>query len=645
MENNARYILLPRISTLVLLAIAIAALYSPQLYVKCFSAAAETPLWCATSAVAGPAYGAVFFLSYEGGVISAVIIWYVLLSMITWLFNLLRERKSTIIAVLTAASFAAVLIISLTLIFWPYNFRSADFYDPTATVWQETQLSIKGEDIFNNEVDMPLYRYSRVNYGYYHITAKNRLFEKAFRLYGNNFMDGNHTAGKKALLMPNYNNTILKKEEIGYVRNYVHDYVAYNDLLLEEDKGFPKQYYLYGKDMILSTGEMVFLLCEEEAYLYSGIEPVYFLPKNATYEISSTAIPNQTCYSRSLYGMIPGQTDGKRTEDHVLDVLGFKDNDIEDNDSIAFNELNSHWRKKQIAFTFDIESGRYLPAFTLTNHSVSPCEADVYSWGLEADEKQCNSADIIAWMTPATGEQDYTQYPYPWSSGILGYKEILSYPDRYGIPVTNFYVTRDLEVFDELAPEVIERTNKLVGKGLLEVGANGRYHSNYFQLNTEAAYEETSEVKRLLEERFGVEVTGFRAPYLTTLQRDLRRHLKMLSETGYMYYTQEGKAWNIYGVQHKPYNYPYYLAYSTPEELKAVIEEQPYLITLDHPWNIVYNETIIDGEYYLFENSSIADNEKAMIFTAMNSGLIPTLAKDIAVTWDDIIEYKKSYGQ
>ena len=65
-------------------------------------------------------------------------------------------------------------------------------------------------------------------------------------------------------------------------------------------------------------------------------------------------------------------------------------------------------------------------------------------------------------------------------------------------------------------------------------------------------------------------------------------------------------------------------AYKTPKEFKQTLNDENYIITLDHPWNLVYQ----DGDV-LTEDLSIPDNYRAIILTAISNGGIPVQAIDL----------------
>ena len=58
-----------------------------------------------------------------------------------------------------------------------------------------------------------------------------------------------------------------------------------------------------------------------------------------------------------------------------------------------------------------------------------------------------------------------------------GLGDILSIPERYGLPVTLFVTPRDMIVFSTLDPKLRERITILMKDGLVEIGAQNWYHS------------------------------------------------------------------------------------------------------------------------------------------------------------------------
>ncbi len=413
----------------------------------------------------------------------------------------------------------------------------------------------------------------------------------------------------------------ITEEQAGHVSNFLADYMRYSEegRLDTEDMGFPKQFYLYEEDMVLSLGDMLFLFFQEQTYEREGISDPYFILDDMVFEFVSSASDVNEAYESSLKGDIPREISGISLQDFVYQrLIG------EGNYEYGVGDLNIANRVFDIAFTFDIESGRYVSE--AGEVGISPCEGEDYSLGLDEEELVCDNPAYVAWMSPRSHEITYTQYSYPQVSGILGFEAILSYSEDYGVPTTNFIVKKDILAFDALNKELVDRTKMLVDRGIIEVGSHTRYHTNLGLVDEEIAIEELKESKVFLEDFFMVEVHGFRAPYLS-VHKDDETHARILSEAGYAYSSEimdyYGKVPG-YDLVHKPWNTGEQFAYLTSAELKEMMAEKEYLITLDHPWNMVYQDGII-----LEEEPEILHNYRSLLLTAISNGAIPVLLKDL----------------
>lgn len=410
----------------------------------------------------------------------------------------------------------------------------------------------------------------------------------------------------------------LTNEEAEYIINFLTDFLIFSkeDKLDIWDRGFPKQFYLYDKDMVISLGDMLLLFFEKQAYEIEGISyPTYFIPKNQSFKLVNRTSDVKEGYEFAIKGSIPKKISEKDLQSFVYQTLT--------GDDINFNyeigDLNRKYRGIDIAFTFDIESGRY--SAEASEIAISPCKDDNYSLGLEEDEKICDNPAYVAWMSPRDDKVTYTQYPYPQVSGILGFEEILDYSERYGIPTTNYIVKKDIVAFDILNKELVNRAKSLVKKGLFEVGSHTRYHTHLNMVDEELAKKELIESRLFLEEFFNTAVFGIRGPYLSMIGDS------ELAEAGYSYYSNAGSYFGkvpCCDLINKPWNGEEYTAYTSPARFKKMMKEKEYIITLDHPWNMVYQ----DGDI-LTEDPEIKDNYRAIILTAISNGGILVMAKDI----------------
>jgi len=125
-------------------------------------------------------------------------------------------------------------------------------------------------------------------------------------------------------------------------------------------------------------------------------------------------------------------------------------------------------------------------------------------------------------------------------------------------------------------------------------------------------------------------VLGFRGPYLSNVNDNEADTAKAIDEAGYRYFTHfywiKGLMPNNY-IVHKPIvngGYSSYTAYMEPEEMANLVNSQAFIVTLDHPWNIVYQ----DGDV-ITKDTSIPDNLRAVILTAISEGAQPRMLKDL----------------
>ncbi len=498
------------------------------------------------------------------------------------------------------------------------RFSSFDYLDPTLTVLLEPSFSVKGKNILGEIVTGRFGYDSSIMYGDYLIDIAAEGFGRELGFSGDSFiLDDKKIA--QVRLMPGEGFITLNEEEKEHILKFMKDYISLSKrgLFDKADEGFPKQFYLYGKDEVVSLGGMIFFLCELNSYNVSGAEATYFIPKASVFEKGPDS---GSCYEAALAGIIPGHVNNASIEDWIFSELG----EGKSADTINFNSLNTKIRSVPVAFSFDIESGRYVAE--ASSVAVSPCDNANYSLGLQIHEIVCDNPAFVAWMSPVTGK-DYSEYPYPQVSGILGYKEILSYAENYGIPVTNYYVKKEVIAFEELEPELINRTRALIDKGLIEVGSHTRYHTNLGLVDEAVARQEMLQSRLFLQKYFGVPVYGFRAPYLSTL-RDEKTYADALAQAGYAYSSELGAFERAEGFQvfKKPWNAGAYTAYQSPEEFERVMAEKSHVITLDHPWNMVYQEGVI-----LTADENIKENYRAVILSAIANGGIPVTVKDLVI--------------
>jgi hypothetical protein len=140
-------------------------------------------------------------------------------------------------------------------------------------------------------------------------------------------------------------------------------------------------------------------------------------------------------------------------------------------------------------------------------------------------------------------------------------------------------------------------------------------------VDEEVAKKELMESRLFLEKFFNTTVFGFRGPYFSMIGDN------EVAEAGYTYCSQAGSYFGKvpgYNLIHKPWNGEEYTAYTSPARFREMMKEKQYIITLDHPWNMVYQ----DGDI-LVEDPALPDNHRAIVLTAISNGGIPIMAKDL----------------
>jgi peptidoglycan/xylan/chitin deacetylase (PgdA/CDA1 family) len=498
------------------------------------------------------------------------------------------------------------------------NLSQFYFTEPTHTIKLSPVIHVIGSNILNEQVNQTLGKESALMYGEYSVELADENFELETNFQGDTFNEG-----YKIVLNPNDRFIVLTSKEVSHITNYINDYLSLNENLHSNDQGLPKQFYLYQRDQVISLGKMIFLFCEQQAYSKNRIEnPLYFIPGDMKFKFSEPAKNTTECYFLALDGKIPQTIGNNSLQQEIYKELTKNP----DNFYYPISELNSEKRNLEISFTFDIESGRYVPRNN--KPAISPCESKDYSLGLEKNELLCDNPRLVAWMSPRGGKITYLDYPYPQVSGILGFREILSYSERYGIPTTNFIVKKDILAFEQLEPELIERTKKLIENGLFEVGAHTRYHTELGSVDISIAKHEVKESKKFLEAYFNTTVYGFRSPYLSKIGTK-KTHEEVLMGIGYTYYSDAGEYSNE-GIAHKPWNsYEFghdYFSLKTASDVKKLMSKRSYIITLDHPWNIAYTH-----EDIIYETPETPDNLRTNVLTAISNGAISVMAKDIII--------------
>lgn len=483
------------------------------------------------------------------------------------------------------------------------------FTDPTGTIALDPSFAVQGVDVRGQEIDTVLRRHDALPYGWYQVRVHDVHFERTYPLEG-------HVLNASGFrLMPNDRFYTVTRQEYEYVANFMREYLQLSSqgIIDEPLRGYPKSYHLATRDRTLSFGDMVFLLCEAAAY--NGTAEGYFVPANKKYTVADDVFDASACYRHALAGYVPLSINHTA----MSSLLG-------NGSYYPWDEMvNEKGRKGLLALTFDVESGRYINGRNKGLSAIDPCSSDVARKGLPAGVS-CDDADLIGWFTNVDGEPNGS-IPYPWSSGIIGYRDILELSTQTGIKATHFMVVRELEVYREYDPLLLEQLRAAAAAGLVEVGLHSRYHSNLEHADPEHVAQELAEDKLLLETAFGTAVQGYRAPYLSILQNNLSLHESALLAANFTYYTHDLGTRGV-SLQHKPYTM-YYLAERDISEIGGHANYYGYAMSLDHPWNLYYSEVRSGDDWYLQYNASRAGRAKALVLEAVSEGYVPVTVREL----------------
>lgn len=493
--------------------------------------------------------------------------------------------------------------------------------DPTGTIKLSPFISIRGTNILGQEVEQQGVK--EFIYGNYNATLTDPHFQGEIRIKGDKFYQYDWET-ELIKLHPGKNTIWISESDVSYVENFLTDFLNLSSLdYIKIDPGFPQQFYISSKDTTLSLGDIIFVLCEKKLYNKLKIEnPTYFVPLNKKYTIVDAVFNVEDCYAHGLTGYLPAQINGRITASELVGPYNYH--------LYSDEQLNSKERIAPIAFTFDIESGRYVNKNNKGAKAISPCTDNPLS---EANEELvCDNADLAGWFSPVV-KHTFSQYSYPWVSGILGFKELLNYPQNYGVPLTLYFVDREVKIFKQLAPEIIEQTKELVKENLIEVGSHTTSHTNLAVLNVEETTAMLLKSREFLEETFATNVSSMRGPYFSLVNNNVESHELAVADSGFSYYSQEyypeEKADSK--IINKPFSYVF-LSENNQQDLLRKLNTWGYVVTLDHPWNFHYDEKEVNGETFLIENPERAQEAKAMLLLALSQGGIPLKLEDLAVS-------------
>lgn len=493
-----------------------------------------------------------------------------------------------------------------------FNYEQTKFWEPYKKKALKPQITVQGKDLDGREVNIEGSERTSIPYGTYNIRYDTRLFSLE-----ENIKPG--TPPEEKTLEPNENTIILGEKEAEWIKNYMREYVELSAQKIIRPGGWPKQIHLYKKNQTLSLGDMLFVLCQ----LNEEDRPVLYVPKEMQYRKEG----KEECYSSMLDGKVPENVKGLKAEQAAYEALSDVTRTIES----EFGELNQKKRALEWALSYDVEYGRYVPEIGITETTYSTCEiAPQY-----LTPEQCQDADYAGWVSSADKIWWYDEYDFPVSSGMIGWRWILQLGKDYGIPTTQYLVVKDIELFREKDPALFKLSKELTDDGLIEIASHTRYHTMLSAVNEETARTEMLESRKELEELYGTEIVGFRNPYLALVNGTIEATEQALAETSYTQYSLYGEPRETKigekTIIHKPINFFGYLGYAEPDYLDAAIRELPYVISLDHPWNIIFHEELTEQGTILKEAPEQPIQNLAIILEAMSKGVWFTTVEEIEV--------------
>ncbi len=492
------------------------------------------------------------------------------------------------------------------------------FTDPTGTIRLDPYFKITGNDVRGVPVNAVAKHGDELVWGWYTVKVFDVNFEDWFSIQGD-LLQQNSSNLTSAALQPSGKFYLVDHMDYEFVLNFVKEYLLYSSegYIDEEVRGYPKQYYLARHNRSMSFGDMVFLLCE--AYTYEEPQEHYYVPVNKRYALVGDSMHAEDCYRNALYGYVPSSVASQT----YAAILGHED-------YWPWDEMLSQKKRvAELALTFDVESGRYIFADNLGTKAINPCQDEITSKAIPAEDRHlCDDPNAIGWYSPVRGEPD-SEIPYPWSSGIYGFRIIRDLSLNTGIPTTLYLVTRELEIYDEYDPSLLEDTQAMVDAGIVEIGYHSKYHSHLGYAQHEHTAAELEAEKALLEAQFNTEIVGHRAPYLSILEANHVLHEETLQEEGFTYYSHG--SWHEQVVlTHKGYT----LFNTADQELSAFewsANEYGYVLMLDHPWNLYYEEHEEGEDVYLVYDEERAQRFKAAIYEAISAGFIPVTAASLTM--------------
>lgn len=491
-----------------------------------------------------------------------------------------------------------------------YNYANTTFYEPYQHVRLIPEIHIIGKTIDGKPIDKIASINTYLPYGTYTTTFYTPHFERVIK-------GGPSAPPHNLTLLPNKNAIVLSKEQAAWIKNYIRDYTELSAQGLIA-KGWPKQYHSYTHNATLTLGNMLFILCQ----MRQDEQPLYYARIGQDY----TKQGQGDCYTNMFEGNVPTQFNGKPQEQITYEQTSERVRTW----NIPFGELNQRHKALEWALSYDIEYGRYVPEAGRSSHTHSPCDLPEE----QVPQEYCDNPDQAGWWSDAKEIWWYGEYGYPISSGMIGWRYILELSEHYGIPTTQYIVSKDLDIFTKKDPEITKLAQELARKGLIEIGSHTHNHPRLDKISPAQVHEELRTSKQQLAQAFGQPIHGFRNPYLALINGSKTTNERTLAATGYTHYSLYGEpathTYNGHTIEHKPINFFGYLGYATPNLLDAALE-LPYIISLDHPWNIQFHEEETPEGIILREEPRQPLQKRAIILDAMSHGVQFTTVYDITI--------------
>ena len=275
------------------------------------------------------------------------------------------------------------------------NISTIRYTDPTEYLDLSPEMHAIGKNILGDLVDINYNHNEEIIYGDYMLYLSDPYFEADARLEGDVFYQDN-VKRKKIRMSPNDKFIILNVDEIENIMNYMDDFLelSYDGVLSKSEKGFPRQFYLYKKDQIVSLGNMIFLSCQKRTFDVQNIQEdkrTYFVSKQQDiFRFVNESENIKECYADILKGEVPRKIGSEKISDVIYREVTREENTKD----YEIGLLNSDKKGIDIGFTFDIESGRYV--WEDDGLSISPCQDEDYSVGLESEEIVCDRPEFVA---------------------------------------------------------------------------------------------------------------------------------------------------------------------------------------------------------------------------------------------------------